>query len=1121
MNQAKAKSAVALKWPGLSALTVTTSVAIAAISIAGCTSRVDYDDPVFNAGDPAVTCQPGQVGWDFGTGLSGEGTLRPVKAVSAKCVDGSNEATFMTACQNTLSCEFTPSCREFTVKYTCGDEPAQFSNTYAVNERTVDGMLQRDRVEFACPLPLARAANGSGDGTTFHERFTTETVALSGKACIPASCPEDTIRDAKMQCVPVQKATADAVFGPPYMISLVKTTAVDLGRDPLIPGVPYQLEQTYKGTVRGRVMFWLTDQWVKVDAQGRALEYAQGFRCSVGATYLTGNEPTNRFGVRGATLRTNLPDDCANEGAADRAKKDLARRLGINVENLAGERWEFRRVTLHSSYDMEGNYRLSQGMQQWLPDDTCQCAPNPTGFYYHPRPDAANSYIDFVRYYQQREIAYHNDNPAPFEIADRAAWLEPSRLNRPGSRVTDTEAPRPTRLSFGTEYLRAETQQLRVRVNSRALGAVKVSLGWTTVGDTAANPYSFASNSSYTLRNSVTARVYAASAHPSAGLSTAMYVGEIPLTNATATSAVATGTVTLPRTMMASIRSAPTFWPGLRLYYCINLKGKAQSVWIDQQNFPHLIMDDYAAVTDQGVAYKAGVAYRTGDSGCRVADTVVAIVRDESSSPLAPTPPSPDTTLGAAQNNGNNDTQGEQNDSSESTCVGATCSSSGKHDMATSGALGRSIFASDDTNQDNTDAGTASGDSSAEALGFSIIDESDSKFDLSWDKTDITQASENVEVTIDIGTVIDNLSDLLKPTTPISVEVDQGKFGGREGIGVAFGYKTLFLLGPIPGQLKISVGAGVSIGLGLEVLWVPEEEKEYPCKAADTGGANCLFIGSAAANQNDARKSCMVSGGRLAEMRSDDDFDAMTASLASSSEQALWIGGQVAYQFASPSCNGHTPGTPEHDGCVRQAALTYRYLSDDSDFATGTGLGTPTPTSSVLAQSDFNMSGLALPSALGLALGKTSGGGAQIIAKRSDTDMLKPLCQWLPAASEDYTKITGKVNVGIGAGAAVEACIPNDKIGICILGGLRFLDFSVTFAGGSEKWEITTPSGTQLEMGTKFVEAPYNMTLLAVGIYLEIRLFLFSVTKSLISFDGFKIAEGKLFREDFPYMELQ
>jgi hypothetical protein len=45
--------------------------------------------------------------------------------------------------------------------------------------------------------------------------------------------------------------------------------------------------------------------------------------------------------------------------------------------------------------------------------------------------------------------------------------------------------------------------------------------------------------------------------------------------------------------------------------------------------------------------------------------------------------------------------------------------------------------------------------------------------------------------------------------------------------------------------------------------------------------------------------------------------------------------------------------------------------------------------------------------------------------------------------------------------------------------------------------------------------------LLAVGIYLEIRLFLFSVTKSLISFDGFKIAEGKLFREDFPYMELQ
>src|SRR5207244_4027818 len=100
-------------------------------------------------------------------------------------------------------------------------------------------------------------------------------------------------------------------------------------------------------------------------------------------------------------------------------------------------------------------------------------------------------------------------------------------------------------------------------------------------------------------------------------------------------------------------------------------------------------------------------------------------------------------------------------------------------------------------------------------------------------------------------------------------------------------------------------------------------------------------------------------GGHLAEVRSAADLSTLRGALVGRDQNAYWVGGQAAYKYASPFCSLATGDALTQ--CAQKAAVYYRWLTDDAEFATATGPGVPTiGASTALSLSDVNLS-LQLP----------------------------------------------------------------------------------------------------------------------------------------------------------------
>jgi hypothetical protein len=141
--------------------------------------------PVFGAVDNSKVCDPGYVGWDFGTGGGVEGLPKPMTIKSLDC-DGAGEpakpAQFgqgaRKQCTDATSCSFVERCETIAVEWTCAGSDVVFKREFPGG-----------RGSLSCYLP-GNSKSGADD-----------VDADAGKACIPKTCPNNTFRDERMRCV--------------------------------------------------------------------------------------------------------------------------------------------------------------------------------------------------------------------------------------------------------------------------------------------------------------------------------------------------------------------------------------------------------------------------------------------------------------------------------------------------------------------------------------------------------------------------------------------------------------------------------------------------------------------------------------------------------------------------------------------------------------------------------------------------------------------------------------------------------------------------------------------------------------------------------------------------------
>ncbi|MFO0676305.1 MAG: C-type lectin domain-containing protein [Polyangiaceae bacterium] len=1064
------------------------------------------DAPVFNAADPTKVCPAGYVGWDFATGGASD-VLPPTMSVeSVSCANSTYAAepdTVKKACNAATACE--PSMvgcyfGDMTVKYRCGGADGDLMT----RTQRIGG--ESSTLNLSCPT--------AGDGDAGAKKEATPT----GKACVPKVCPATTYRNAKMECAPVQKQVANVRLSPPFLYATRATVADPLNQR-VVGGTEYQFEQgitVISGVLpQARIAIYLTDVF---EAPGKTP--IEGFRCT--ATNLA-SDPVhsdqvspNQYVVR---HRGILSPECTSDTSDLGALEDAARRAGeLNTE--FGDVYKRTGLRVHAVWDPEGRTVQDPGMDKFLPQ-ALQCnTPNPVGFFYKPNKEAPQkSTMDMLGYYRQREATVYGTGYLPTRsLANSDAE---KLVGNAGQPFGTAAVAKPTRIAFEPGFVRVETPELLVKKFGNSMPTLDVSVGYSmSGGDEARNPYSYEfagpSNGTKTLRDlNFRADFYlvpfnddpgSLAVAPPRGL--ARQVGSVLLGEAIPTGSTFSATVSVPRSKIKAFFDK-TEWLQAKyvgVFYCLAADGYDASGRVK----------DFPTVTNGGVRYGAGLKDgATDDSGCVMADTAIAVVRDETRSPFDPTAKNSSLENGAESTTGNRRTSGAQANDAEQNCTslgGDRCTVSRHASMGASGMFGQTLFdSSSDTAKDSAEdgSGEAGAEGTGEALGYNVIDADDADENLKWaDETSTPKTGLSFEITPNWDMIVKVLKNGFKVS---NIEFEKGRFGGRDGLGVSAGFRTYMQVGPIPGMVQIGVSAGVSIGIAFNVSFKPD--KEYPCMnpAED---ARCYQTISEKKTLAVQRGECAKLGGRLAEVRTEQDWTAIKTILGKAPEvDKYWVGGQATYRYPGAECT--TLGDSNKKACVESAKLSYRWFSDDKEFASATGIGLPTlATDAVLEDSDLSLVST-LPTDGTVAFDTLS----QRLVLRDAEELRPALCQFEPAKAERYTSYSGGLNLGAGAGLALTICSPHDSFGVCVEGRIGFVDVQLSFLGGRDARKLTLTDGSKISVGGTFIDVPWSLNLLKGSVTATLNFFLFNFSYTVVEWPGFKVAGGSLFNYYTPVVE--
>ena len=823
--------------------------------------------PIFAAADPSKTCEPGYMGWDFATGGSDPLVPDLIEVKSITCEGRGKYETdarenyarerVKTSCNGHQSCNVYMACEKLAITYTCGESEVELTRS-ASQQSGWYGTF----VDVSCYTEVDADAGVVGSAST-----------PEGKACVPKHCPADAFRGPDMQCVPGPKQSHPGfwVFGPPTAVPLQKTSANE-NAERLVGGTEYLFVSTISSDRRsngqtfnplvpeGRLTFWFADEYARKNGTGASV---QGFRCTATSADLTQSKVDNGSGIdtHGAPFwvfgfdtwgntarvvaRSTISPECIKSEFAERAKQDAARQAGVALADFERD-YQLVRLRLHTSFDLEGRNVVpdrTAGFAQ-VPD-SCY-APNPPGFYYRPHPtDASRSYIDWLGYYRQREVTAYAFPSVPYTEGGRAVFdddlggyfnyyqltcghqrcgIYDANDFRTGASFGTRSSEVPTRIRMGVKYFRVNDPELTIRKFGNSTPSLALDVGYYLAGgDNKSNPYAFGGPSGSGLEGFAARKLRADVYLRPDGVkgftsSNAMLIGSVPLKDGPVSGASAAGRVSIARSKVKRFFDDWADKDRFRVFYCLSAKGLSTVSDLPQQT-------EFPTVVNNGVTYGAGID--ADGQACIEADTVIAVTRDETRTPNDPASASPNSEGSRDEASGDNNTQGNQGNGSEQNCEGNSCSLTQSGDMAASGMFGNTIFdSSTDTTETQDEDGsgdvTIAGDS--EIFGFQVLDSPEDKSFMWADEADVGQTSLKFEYSIDWGAIEEAID---KALTGTNIEAEDGRYGGREGLGIAYGYKARVNIGPIPGEVNVGVSAGVGLAITFEIGFAPEED--YPC----------------------------------------------------------------------------------------------------------------------------------------------------------------------------------------------------------------------------------------------------------------------------------------------------
>jgi hypothetical protein len=1049
--------------------------------------------PVFNAVDPSQVCPVGYVGWDFATGTNFEDVPKDVRIQSATCLTGLTptdiKAAAKTACDGKRTCEVPSSCAgPVTITWTCGDDLTTFSNQQAAGT----GASQ-----IACIL---KTADGGAPAL----------ASPKGKACVPKVCPAAQRRDANMQCVAdVDKPTInpgdfqDIAMVPTYNVypgsgfsantdynfTLTRAFAVDSNKTPL---------QSFGGS---QATIWLVDRFERLKADGSTdpKDFVEGFRCEATKMALTNPVALNYLDAYGRLVpnslqaierrQTQLSKECTDPRVSANTTADAAIRVGMRQADFEAK-YRMAGVYAHVSLDMEGVTIPSA-------DGTgvTSCAVNPPGFFYHPE----ESYVDRIAYYKQRELA-----PEKTVV----------------KKVLDSAVGEPTRIEAGVLNAAVRDPEMLARQFGDDLPTLTADVTWYVAGDNPKNPYSpQASYGDYqNLRQrNLRATLYFQRRKNPSGLTSARPLEVIPISSVPLPlEALNPSGTTTPMKFKVpkKIKDAMfTSYDGWADYDYVQAQVCLEADGID----PTVKGGGELPWTRVGASlYGAGLG-----SSC-VLTTVIHVTRDRSRRPLQATSTSGDISFTKDTGTGDGSSSSTTNNDTDRSCTAGVCTTVRNTGLTTGGVLRKLLFnvVTEVITKDTDQSSSIKATTSAEALGFQVVDVDDGEQEMDFpDRASTPKDGISIEVSPNWDLLIDKLR---KVTGKSPVEWEKGKYAGVMGLGVGLGYKIPLQIGPIPGLVTISVSAGLSISLQVGVKYRPDSPDDaYPCITSDVANGRCYGVVGASApmTQLEAQGTCGSKGGRLAEVHSLDELQSLRGYMSGAGAgDRFWLGAQLAYDYYVYDCAQNWNAAK----CQQWVNTKFRWLSNDAELASQTGLGPTTLSGAAVGvlTADAGLTQLA-PAMGGVFFDNAAG----TISAASTDQKLPAVCEFDPATAASYLDFSTGVHLGGGAGLGLSFCTPSDEFGVCIEGHLNFIDIGVTPEVGVTSFILFRKDATTGKnalwglRGNTYSDAPVDVTVLSGSVDAVVNFFIGSATWTIVSYPGLSLYNTKLYEKNYPFAE--
>lgn len=987
---------------------------------------------------------------------------------------------------------------------------------------------------------------------------------IEPRKCVEKDCFNQTRRDDDLSCVKDTSLLPVVARVRPQVQTWDGPTA-DGGRPAALPsmspgmvirsGMPYQV---FSGTVywapdqkaiqpSTTATVWAFDEFSYADG-GVVPNGMYGFRCVVSeAAFNKGEIPWPapfRAGFFGGSVQV-IPDSCFTPDRQldneDSVFYDGAKMAGM-AEELFRQRYKRSKTWLISTFDAHS--ATSVVSMNWT--GTTSVASNPTGFFYEPSKDWINRRL----YYAQR-----SDIPLRTEVKfERSTNIE--------LRAADLIVNSPPLL------LDVELPEL--------LPDLEVEVGWSLRGDSVENPFS--GNSAVasdvklpSLNPRATieiARVDGTWEPLNAGILGAVKLGKGAILRQAARARVRI-TPELRRRLLSVKGTGPgQAADGLMKLNSEELTSMKVRACLDVDGLEH------------SFDAPAGSSRNTDANGQNFSLSIVKRCTNERTVVITRqlfVRPRPPTSLDEQPNDqgntalsGNSDVGSNADNSQSVSCIrtcrvsndcgaGGTCSNAMPNALGTcvrtdqnyvcenrgqskSTSSGRELNSSlYNTTTDgrteppsaNSTPGVASvfGRAAAEVLGFQSFDLNRSE--ASTSPTPGTNGY-SIEVTLapDIPQIIETFRKR-RVTGIYSSDVRKAlmrtrKFrrgssafeGNREAVQYVVGREFYLGIGPLPIIAELALSAGVGFDITLKVQSETANSStsapRYPC-LSQTGTTKCYVGYSETKTWQEAQNACASSGGRLATIKTSDDYQKtnealVTAGIATGDD--VWLGAQASYLFDNPLCgtNGNTAD------CRNGSATTWFWL-DGSAFARQSRLATTT-------QPISNGHGFPQQPSFGVASPVPTKSGLMLrlspyrLASDAITATKPYVCEYEGATTTHFRGFSATFGLTAGVGASAGACSPSNRLGVCLSLNLNFLTASFGFEVGTETTAVFRGGRPRATLGVNLNVGTVEWSLLSGSIDVELRAIYLSRTINIVEFKGVPLADEELYNRSNPYWSL-